>query len=84
MTTRGTTAGVVGAEHAIVRDEAVALHTVAAARLTGESAERGSLRPGALADLTLWPVDPLSCPVEKLRELRPVRTVVGGRTVHRS
>ncbi|MFI9160249.1 amidohydrolase [Kitasatospora aureofaciens] len=84
MTTRGTTAGVVGAEHAIGRDEAVALHTVAAARLTGESAERGSLRPGALADLTLWPVDPLSCPVEELRELRPVRTVVGGRTVHRS
>ncbi|MBV2155892.1 amidohydrolase [Kitasatospora sp. SUK 42] len=84
MTTRGTTAGVVGPEHAIERAEAVALHTVNAARLTAEGAERGSLRPGYLADLTLWPVDPLSCPVDALRELRPLRTVVGGLTVHRS
>ncbi len=83
MTTRGTVAGVVGPEHAIERSEAIALHTVAAARLTGESADRGSLRPGALADLTLWPADPLSCPVEELRELLPERTLVGGRTVHR-
>ncbi|MFB7471374.1 amidohydrolase [Kitasatospora sp. NPDC056184] len=83
MTTRATVAGVLGAEHAIDRAEAVALHTVNAARLTGESAERGSLRPGALADLTLWPTDPLSCPVDELRELLPERTVVGGRTVHR-
>ncbi|MET8629010.1 amidohydrolase [Kitasatospora sp. NPDC004669] len=84
MTTRDTTAGVVGPEHAIERAEAVALHTVNAARLTGESSVRGSLRPGHLADLTLWLLDPLSCPVDALRELRPVRTVVGGRTVHRS
>ncbi|MFJ3217744.1 amidohydrolase [Kitasatospora sp. NPDC086801] len=82
MTTRRTTAGVVGPEHAVDRAEAVALHTVHAARLMGESAERGSLRPGALADLTVWPVDPLNCPVDVLRELRPERTVVGGRTVH--
>ncbi|MGW6914326.1 amidohydrolase [Kitasatospora sp. NPDC054939] len=84
MTTRGTVAGVVGPEHAIGRDEAVALHTVDAARLLGESADRGSLRPGAFADLTVWPVDPLSCPLDVLRELQPVRTVVGGRTVHTS
>ncbi|MGW4892545.1 amidohydrolase [Kitasatospora sp. NPDC004240] len=82
MTTRGTVAGVVGPEHAIGRDEAVALHTVDAARLLGEGADRGSLRPGAFADLTLWPADPLDCPDDVLRELRPDRTVVGGRTVH--
>ncbi|MFF7454180.1 amidohydrolase [Kitasatospora sp. NPDC008115] len=83
MTTRRTVAGVLGAEHAIERAEAIALHTVNAARLTGESAGRGSLRPGALADLTLWPADPLSCPADGLRDLLPERTVVGGRTVHR-
>ncbi|MFF2079390.1 amidohydrolase [Kitasatospora sp. NPDC058162] len=82
MTTRGTTAGVVGPEHAIGRAEAIALHTVNAARLTGESAERGSLRPGAFADLTLWPVDPLDCPEAALRGLLPLRTVVDGCTVH--
>ncbi|GAA3027017.1 amidohydrolase [Streptomyces lactacystinicus] len=87
MTTRDTTAGVVGPEHAIGRSEAVALHTVNAARLTGESAVRGSLRPGAFADLTVWPVDPLdpsACPVDALRELRPARTVVDGLTTHRA
>ncbi|KJS61631.1 amidohydrolase [Streptomyces rubellomurinus] len=82
MTTRRTTAGVLGPEHAITRAEAIALHTVEAARLTGESTLRGSLRPGALADLTLWPADPLTCPVDGLRDLKPVRTVINGRTVH--
>ncbi len=84
MTTRGTTAGVVGPEHAIDRAEAVALHTVNAARLTGESELRGRLRPGAFADLTVWPLDPLDCPADALRELLPTRTVVNGRTVHLS
>ncbi|MFF7995314.1 amidohydrolase [Kitasatospora xanthocidica] len=84
MTTRGTTAGVVGPEHRIDRAEAVALHTVNAAWLTGEDAVRGSLRPGAFADLTVWPLDPLDCPVDALRDLLPTRTVVNGRTVHQS
>ncbi|MFE4514176.1 amidohydrolase [Kitasatospora sp. NPDC056783] len=84
MTTRGTVAGVVGPEHAIGRAEAVALHTVNAARLTGESAARGSLRPGALADLTVWPLDPLVCPADALRDLLPTRTIVGGLTTHLS
>ncbi|MFJ9694435.1 amidohydrolase [Kitasatospora sp. NPDC101183] len=82
MTTRGTTAGVLGAGHAISREEAIALHTVNAARLTGESGLRGCLRPGALADLTLWPADPLDLPAEELHDLRPLRTIVNGRTVH--
>ncbi|GHF55827.1 hypothetical protein GCM10018790_37160 [Kitasatospora xanthocidica] len=84
MTTRGTTAGVVGPEHRIDRAEAIALHTVNAARLTGEDTVRGSLRPGAFADLTVWPLDPLDCPVDALRDLLPSRTVVNGRTVHNS
>lgn len=83
MTTRQTVAGAQGVEHAITRAEAIALHTVDAARLVGEAGTRGSLRPGALADLTLWPADPLDCPSDELARLRPVRTVLGGRTVHR-
>ncbi|MER7752839.1 amidohydrolase [Kitasatospora sp. NPDC097643] len=82
MTTRQTVAGPQGVEHSLTRAEAIALHTVDAARLVGDPTPRGSLRPGALADLTLWPVDPLSCPDEALRTLRPLRTVLGGRTVY--
>lgn len=82
MVTRQTVAGLQGPEHAITRDEAIALHTVAAAQLLGEDHLRGRLVPGSLADLTVWPADPRSCPIDELRTLRPSVTVVGGRVVH--
>jgi imidazolonepropionase-like amidohydrolase len=48
-------AGVRGAHHAVTRDEAIALHTVEAARLLNQSETRGSLALGHLADYTVWP-----------------------------
>jgi predicted amidohydrolase YtcJ len=81
MVTRGTVAGVQGPEHAISVEEAVALHTTNAARLLRESDERGALTPGRLADLTVWPADPLTCDTAVLRDLVPSHTVVGGRMV---
>ncbi|MCX4744266.1 amidohydrolase family protein [Kitasatospora sp. NBC_01287] len=82
MTTRQTLAGVQGPGHAITRPEAFALHTVNAARLTGESVTRGTLAPGRFADLTLWPADPLRCPDLELATLLPDLTLIGGRAVH--
>ncbi|WP_035844632.1 amidohydrolase [Kitasatospora azatica] len=82
MTTRQTAVGVQGAEHAISRAEAVALHTTNAARLLGEDGERGTLAVGALADLTVWPEDPFTRPIEGLAAMRPTVTLVGGRAVH--
>lgn len=82
MTTRQTAAGVQGPQHAISRAEAVGLHIANAARLLGETAERGCFAPGLLADLTLWPEDPLSCAAENLAAMRPDLTLVGGRPVH--
>lgn len=82
MTTRETVIGVQGPEHAITYDEAVALHTTQAARLTGETHLRGVLAPGRLADLTIWDRDPASVPSQELRELQPTHTVLGGRFVH--
>ncbi|WP_425826968.1 amidohydrolase [Streptomyces fractus] len=82
LTTRQTVSGVLGADHAITRDEAIALHTTAGARLTGESALRGRLTPGRLADLTVWGHDPLTVPEEELAGLRPTYTILGGRQVH--
>jgi predicted amidohydrolase YtcJ len=82
MTTRQTVAGVQGPQHAVTRPEAVALHTVNAARLTGETARRGTLTAGRLADLTLWPADPLTCPDDVLASMQPELTLVGGRAVH--
>jgi len=82
MTTRQTAAGVQGAEHAISREEAVALHTTNAARLLGEDSRRGTLAVGTLADLTVWPEDPFTHPVDGLAAMRPTLTLVGGRAVH--
>ncbi|WP_042381112.1 amidohydrolase [Streptacidiphilus melanogenes] len=82
MTTRQTVIGVQGPEHAVSYDEAVALHTVNAARLLGEEHLRGTLTPGRLADLTIWDRDPGRSPADELRDLNPTHTLLGGRAVH--
>ncbi|MER5388814.1 amidohydrolase [Saccharopolyspora sp. NPDC002686] len=82
LTTRQTVDGVCGPEHAITREEAIALHTTAAARLTGESDLRGQLAPGRLADLTIWPEDPCTAAEEELDGLRPSHTILGGAVVN--
>ncbi|MER5867245.1 amidohydrolase [Kitasatospora sp. NPDC002040] len=82
LTTRATVDGVLGPEHAVSRAEAVQLHTVAAARLTGETRLRGQLTPGRLADLTIWPDDPTTVPDHTLDALRPTHTLLGGSLVH--
>lgn len=81
METRLTVAGLQGGKHAISRQEAFQLHTTRAAELVGEQSLRGSLTPGRLADLTTWSLDPASAPVEALREMNPVLSMLGGRVL---
>jgi predicted amidohydrolase YtcJ len=75
MTTRETPAGQLGPEHAIDRAEALGLYTVAGARFLGQP---GPLVPGAPADLVAYPEDPFTCGTERLLDLAPTATVVGG------
>jgi predicted amidohydrolase YtcJ len=75
MTTRDTPVGRLGPEHAITRAEALGLYTVAGARFLGQS---GPLVPGAPADLVAYPEDPFTCAPERLLDLAPTATVVGG------
>ena len=83
MVTRQTReAGAEGPEYAIDVYTAVFLSTAAGAYLNGESERVGSLEPGKLADIVAFREDPMSCPVEKLADLRPTFTMVGGRAVH--
>jgi predicted amidohydrolase YtcJ len=83
METRGTkSAGVQGREHAIDRYTAIELYTAGSARLDREADRRGTLGPGRLADLTAYPVDPLTIGTEQLVDLRPTFTMVGGRVTH--
>ena len=81
MTTRATPAGVLGPQHAISREEALRLYTVAGARfLCGGTA--GILDPGAPADLVAYRADPLTCPDEQLPALSPAATVIAGRIAY--
>jgi hypothetical protein len=74
MTTRAT--------HAISRTEALRLYTVAGAGFL-EQYTGSPLRPGAPADFVAYPTDPLTCPVDDLRTLKPAVTAVNGRPSYR-
>jgi predicted amidohydrolase YtcJ len=82
MVTRRTSAGVLGAGHAITREEAFGLYTVAGASLLGGGAT-ATLAVGAPADLVAYAKDPFTCEPEELLGLSPAFTLVGGRIVHR-
>jgi hypothetical protein len=44
---------------------------------------KGSLEPGKLADLAVLSDDLLSVPEERIKDIRSLLTLVGGRVVHR-
>jgi predicted amidohydrolase YtcJ len=75
-------AGVLGPQEAIDQYTALQLYTQAGAQLLGEEDRSGTLQPHRLADLVAYSVDPTTCPVDALRTLRPVFTVVGGSAVY--
>jgi predicted amidohydrolase YtcJ len=77
MTTRATPAGGLGPAHAVTRAEALGLYTVAGAQFLGRPAT-GTLVPGAPADLVAYPEDPFTCAAERLLDLAPAATVIGG------
>jgi predicted amidohydrolase YtcJ len=80
MITRQTPAGVLGLGHAIRRDEAFRLYTVAGAGLLGSPG--GRLAPGTPADLVAYPADPMTCEPGQLLSLAPAFTVLDGRVTH--
>ena len=80
MTTRATPLGVLGADHAISRAEALQLYTSAGAALCGGGLS-GVLAEGEPCDLVAYREDPLTCEADELLALRPVLTAVDGRLV---
>ncbi|MEV6594851.1 amidohydrolase [Streptomyces acidicola] len=71
----------VAVEHRLTREQAIRLWTTAGARLEHAEHLKGSIGVGKLADLVVLEQDPMSVPDTALRTLRPVLTLVGGRTV---
>ncbi len=61
--------------------EALRAYTVGPACAAGMEDRLGQLRPGFLADLIALPADPFALPPQELRDLRPVRVMLGGEWV---
>jgi hypothetical protein len=80
--TRSSDVGPFVPEQAVTVREALRMLTTWAARAQGEDATKGSIEPGKLADMVVVSADPTAVPPATLREIRVLRTIVGGRTVY--
>jgi predicted amidohydrolase YtcJ len=82
--TRDTmSAGVMGEDQRVGREEALRAMTLGYAHLTFEEELKGSIESGKLADLVVLPEDILTCPPERIRDMPVSMTIVGGETVYR-
>ncbi len=61
--------------------EAVEAYTTGSAFAEFQDKEKGSITVGKLADLVLWSEDIFTIPPQRIREVKPVQTIVGGKTV---
>ncbi|MCP5117495.1 MAG: amidohydrolase [bacterium] len=71
-------------EERITRKEALRLWTINGAYGMFEEDQKGSIEPGKLADLIVIDRDYLRCPVDEIKDIEVLLTVVGGKTVFRA
>lgn len=72
---------VYGAAQKLSRLDALRAVTLWPAWLSFDDDKLGTLEPGKLADLVVIDRDYLACPIKELREIKVLRTMVGGKTV---
>jgi predicted amidohydrolase YtcJ len=71
-----------GANQKISLDEALRVNTLNGAYNSHEEGSKGSITSGKLADYVVLGEDFYSIPVDKIKDVKIVRTVVGGKTVY--
>lgn len=82
FTTRGTiSAGVIGEDQRVSREEALRAATEAYGYLTFTEGDRGTLAPGMLADLAVTSASYVDCPDPCLEDMQVDLTMVDGRIV---
>ncbi len=73
--------GVLGADQAITREEALRASTIDNAYLTFDEKIKGSIEAGKLADFVVLAEDILTVPAKRIEQMGVAMTVVGGKTV---
>jgi predicted amidohydrolase YtcJ len=71
-----------GPNQKVTVDEALRICTLNGAHASFEEQHKGSITPGKLADFVMLAADPHDVAPQQLKDIRIVRTVVGGRTVY--
>jgi hypothetical protein len=71
-----------GPNQKVTVDEAIRIATVNGAYASYEEKSKGTITAGKLADLVILEKDPHDVDPNTIKDIRVVRTMVGGRTVH--
>jgi predicted amidohydrolase YtcJ len=83
--TRKTVDGtVLEPQQRISREEALRMWTLNAAYLSFDEKKKCSIAPAKLADFVVITKDYLTCPVDEIKDIDALETVVGGKEVYRS
>jgi len=80
--TRVSDVGVFVPEQAVSVSEALRMLTLWSARAQGEGSIKGSIEPGKLADMVVISDDILAIAPSAIRDLKVLKTIVGGRVVY--
>lgn len=80
--TRNSDKGEFAPEQAISVTEALKMWTVWAAKAMGQLDVKGTIEPGKYADMTVLSDDVFTIPKERLNDVRPLKTIVGGKIVY--
>ena len=83
--TRKTVDGaILGPDQVLTREQALRMWTLNGAWMTFEEQTKGSIEPGKLADMVVISKDYLHCPVDEIKDIEALLTVVGGQVVYRA
>jgi predicted amidohydrolase YtcJ len=84
VTRRGWDGKTWGANQRISVDEALKVNTINGAYNSHEESIKGSITAGKLADFVILDKDPHAVAPDTIKDLKVMRTVVGGRTVYQA
>ena len=71
-----------GDRNLLDRTEALRLYTAGSAWISGEENKKGTLEAGKFADLAILSADYFSVPVDEIKDIESVMTMVGGKIVY--